>query len=193
MTDEEEKEVKDMMWVYPGNKPLYNMDKVSNMIHKYISVPDYEYNIAVGTDSQMIGKKFQFISVISIHRVGKGGIYFYNKEMVPRAKFPVQNQKLRMFDEVSRSIALGLYLKDEEKIVPEIHVDASPPNKGEFTSKFSDQLRGYVVSCGFEFVLKPTSYAAMAIADKHTKKKRRGRRHKRRFQEAKYKKLHKAK
>ena len=170
-------EILKMKWTFPGEKEKYETEGMFKIIKEYLRVPGYTYDIAIGTDSQMIGKAFQFISVISIHRVGKGGIYFYSKEFVPRAKFPVENQKMRMFDEASRSIALGLYMRDEQKVIPNIHVDASAPGKKEFTAKFSDQLRGYVKSCGFEFMLKPESYAAHAIADKHTKKKRRVRRH----------------
>jgi len=167
----ENEEILAMKWIYPGEKEKYSTVEMAEMVRKYINVPNYTYDVAIGTDSQMVGKIFQFISVVSVHRVGKGGIYFYSKEFVPRAKFPVENQKMRMFDETSRSIALGFYMKDVQKIVPTIHVDASAPHKKEFTAKFSDQLRGYVVSCGFDFMLKPESYAAHAIADKHTKKK----------------------
>lgn len=172
-------------WSAPGEKTKYSTEEVFNTIRDYICDPswkDYEYNVAVGTDSQMIGHAFQFISVISVHRVGKGGLYFYHKEFVPRAKFPVGVQKLRMFDEVARSCSIGLEMQAKISVTPEIHIDASPSHKREeFTAKFSDQLKGYVHSYGFECMLKPESYVAHAIADKHTKKKRRNR-HRRQHQ-----------
>lgn len=167
-------------WSAPGEKTKYSTEEVFNTIRDYVRDPsykDYEYNVAVGTDSQMIGHAFQFISVISVHRVGKGGLYFYYKEFVPRAKFPVGVQKLRMFDEVARSCSIGLEMQAKISVTPEIHIDASPPHKREeFTAKFSDQLKGYVQSYGFECMLKPESYVAHAIADRHTKKKSRKRR-----------------
>lgn len=175
-------------WSAPGEKTKYSTEAVFNTIRGYVRDPsfkDYEYHVAVGTDSQMIGHAFQFISVISVHRVGKGGLYFYNKEFVPRAKFPVGVQKLRMFDEVARSCTIGHEMQAQISISPEIHIDASPPHKrGEFTAQFSEQLRGYVQSYGFVCMLKPESYVAHAIADRHTKKKsRKRRRQERRNQE----------
>ena len=167
-------------WKTPGEKRKYATEEVFKTIRSYTRNPafvDYEYDVAIGTDSQMIGHAFQFISVISVHRIGKGGLYFYHKEFVPRAKFPVGVQKLRMFDEVARSCAIAWELQQTAGVTPKIHIDASPSYKREeFTAKFSDQLKGYVQSYGFDCMLKPESYVAHAIADRHTKKKSRKRR-----------------
>lgn len=161
-----------IIWNCPGELKKYNFEEICNLFQEYVKIPGYEYNIAFGTDSQMIGRKFQFISVVSIHRVGAGGLYFYNKDWVDRVKFPVENQKLRMFDEVGRSLALALFAREKYNIEPEIHIDASPPeNTKEFTAKFSEQLRGYAQACGFKCHLKPGSVVASSIADRHTKKK----------------------
>lgn len=179
----DQEEVMKAQWNVPGEKQKLTSEEVFKLIRAYTrdpNFPDYEYVVAVGTDSQMIGHAFQFISVISVHRVGKGGLYFYHKEFVPRAKFPVGVQKMRMFDEVTRSCMIALALQETAKVTPEIHIDASPSHKKEeFTAKFSDQLKGFAQSMGFECMLKPESYVAHAIADKHTKKKRRNRRHRR--------------
>ena len=87
----------------------------------------------------------------------------------------VTNQKMRMFEEVTKSIQLAVKMQELKGITPQVHIDASPEtNTKSFTSKFSEQLRGYVVSSGFECMLKPDSYAANTIADKHTKKKSNG-------------------
>lgn len=172
-TDEQ---IAEMQWIAPGETKKYSVAEIGKFIRAYIRNPeykDYKYDVAIGTDSQMIGHAFQFISVISVHRIGKGGLYFYHKEFVPRAKFPIEDQKMRMYDEVARSIALGLHFREVQKLAPEIHIDASPSWKKEFTAKFSDELKGYVQGCGFECKLKPESYVAHAIADKHTKKKSR--------------------
>jgi len=171
-----EEEIVDTDWISPGESEKYDVESVGKMLRAYMRDPEYkeyEYDLVVGTDSQMIGNSFQFISVISCHRIGKGGIYFYHKEHVSRVKFPLENQKMRMFDEVARSIALATYLQNQESLVPTVHIDASPSYKEEFTATFSDQLKGYVQGSGFECKVKPESYVAHAIADKHTKKKSR--------------------
>jgi predicted RNase H-related nuclease YkuK (DUF458 family) len=172
-----EQNKEDRTWRVPGSKKRHTLEEVYNIVRDYSRVVGFEYDIGVGTDSQMIGHAFQFISVISAHRVGKGGLYFYEKSFVPRAKFPVGNQKMRMFHEVARSIELAVNMQEAVNIKPTVHIDASPPAKEkEFTSKFSEQLRGYVQSCDFKCMLKPESYVAHAIADRHTKKRSRKRR-----------------
>lgn len=164
-------------WKVPGSKERLTLDEVFRQVRDYTRVAGYEYDVGIGTDSQMIGHAFQFISVISVHRVGKGGLYFYHKSFVPRAKFPVENQKMRMFHEVARSIELAMDMQGAISVNPIVHIDASPPSKKEeFTAQFSEQLRGYVTSCGFVCTLKPESYVAHAIADRHTKKRSRKRR-----------------
>lgn len=136
-----------------------------------------EYQVIVGTDSHMHGRQFRFISVICVYRVGKGGNYYYLESYEPRERY-VQpghgkrvkgNQKMRMFNEVERSIDLATSLFDATGVLPVVHVDASPSTMKEFTSEFSDQLSGYVVANGFTCVLKPTSFVANCIADRHTK------------------------
>lgn len=130
-----------------------------------------EIEVGIGTDSQIIGRNFRFVTVVCIYKKGKGGFYYYRPESLPREKYNVSNQKLRMFDEVAKSIELSLKLKEETGVSPVIHIDASPTASDEFTSAFSDQLRGYAQSCGFKALIKPDSYVASGIADSHSKGK----------------------
>jgi predicted RNase H-related nuclease YkuK (DUF458 family) len=136
-----------------------------------------EYQVIVGTDSHMQGRSFRFITVICVYRVGKGGNYYYLETYEPRDRY-VQgargkkvkgNQKMRMFNEVERSVALAETLFEKTGVLPVVHIDASPASMKEFTSEFSDQLKGYVTASGYECVLKPDSFVANAVADKHTK------------------------
>lgn len=135
------------------------------------------YQVIVGTDSHMHGREFRFITVVCVYRVGKGGNYYYLETYEPRENY-VQgargkkvkgNQKMRMFVEVEKSISLADSLFEKTGVLPIIHIDASPFHKKEFTSAFSDQLKGYVTGAGYECVLKPDSFVANAVADKHTK------------------------
>lgn len=136
-----------------------------------------DYQVIVGTDSHMHGHQFRFITVVCVYRVGKGGNYYYLENYEPRENY-VQaargkrvkgNQKLRMFNEVVRSVEMATTLFDTTGVLPIVHIDASPSHRKEFTSEFSDQLKGYVTSNGFECALKPNSFVANAIADKHSK------------------------
>lgn len=67
------------------------------------------------------------------------------------------------------SIEVADFIVDKTGLIPEIHIDASPKGAGEFTSAFSDSLKGYAVSAGYECRLKPDSPIANAVADRHSK------------------------
>lgn len=163
---------KNLFWKVPEeHNTRYTDEDIFAHVSRAMSDKDYEYEIAIGTDSQVKGRVFRFITVLCIWKKGKGGMYYYRTEYVPKAQFPVSNQKLRMFDEVAKTIDLATKVEEKTGVRPIIHVDASIPHKKEFTSSFSEQLKGYVVSCGYECVLKPESYVANCIADRHTKKK----------------------
>jgi predicted RNase H-related nuclease YkuK (DUF458 family) len=74
-----------------------------------------------------------------------------------------------MFNEVERSVAMAEKILDVCGVIPVVHIDASPSHRHEFTSEFSEHLKGYVTASGYECVLKPDSFVANAVADKHTK------------------------
>lgn len=131
------------------------------------------FEVGVGTDSQLIKNIFQFVTVVSIWNRGKGGFYFYKLEYHPKSNFPPKSQKLRMFEEVSKSIATAVLVEENLNLKPIIHIDASTANKAAFTSAFSEQLTGYAVSSGYEALAKPYSWIASAIGDRHTKRKMR--------------------
>ena len=164
-------------WRIPGEPGRHSLLSIAESVENKMlnSDDDQDFTIAVGTDSQIIGNKFCFVSVISIHKKGKGGTYYFKQELSKPSKHMISNQKMRMFEEVTKSLEIAMLIREMKGIIPQIHIDASPEaNTKSFTSKFSEQLKGYVVSSGFECLLKPDSYAANAIADKHTKKKSNG-------------------
>lgn len=161
---------------YDGNK--FAESHVLDWVRKTQLDHEHEYQIIVGTDSHMQGRAFRFITVICVYRVGKGGNYFYLETYEPRENYIAGNirgkkvkgnQKMRMFNEVEKSIEIAELLVDQTSVIPVVHIDASPSSGKEFTSAFSDQLKGYVTGQGFECVLKPDSFVANAVADKHTK------------------------
>jgi uncharacterized protein len=166
--------LKESMWLIAGDTEKLTTEEV----FAYVKAETlrarnevYTTEVGIGTDSQMIGRNFRFVSVICLYRKGKGGFYFYRPESIPREKYQAKNQKLRMFDEVAKSIELSVALQEQTGIVASIHIDASPLGKGEFTSAFSDQLKGYVQSCGYACLLKPDSYVSSGLADQHSKSK----------------------
>jgi len=164
----------DCRWRCPGSSERLTDSEVFAIIsnaEQKSYYDDVEVEISIGTDSQPIGEVFCFVTVVCVYRKGRGGIYYYKRELVRPKPHILKNQKLRMFDEVYKSIEIAVALREETGVAAMIHIDASPSSGTAFTSKFTDQLKGYVISSGLDCALKPASYAANAIADRHTKKR----------------------
>lgn len=128
--------------------------------------------LIVGVDSHLHGVSYRFITVVCLYRKGRGGFYYYNVSEQHRKQFkgtyPVR-VKARMFYETSLAIEIATEIQEKTGLSPVVHLDASPANTGELTSMFSDQLKGYVTASGFEAALKPWSFVASGIANKHSK------------------------
>ncbi len=132
-----------------------------------------EYRFIVGTDSQVYpGPKVVFISAIIVHRIGKGAIYFYDRELVIK-KFALEE---RMFTEVSLSLKMaGDLLKAMERSpeflssdLPEIEIHIDIGNNGR-TRELVSSVVGMVRGSGFACQTKPDACGASTVADRHTK------------------------
>jgi len=133
---------------------------------------DYPVKVIVGTDSNKCGKLtkfYKFIIALCVYREHKGGTYFYKKIHEKKEKF-CNNNKMRLFEEVTKSLEVANKFRDEYGITPIVHIDASNPELSKaFSSTFGDQLVGYAVSSGYIATLKPESFTASHIANKHSK------------------------
>lgn len=152
----------------------YVLDEVIELVRQRVANPDTTTHVMVGTDSHSFGANYHFITVICAWDVGKGGTYFYQSALESRKSF-AGSQKLRLQDEVTKSLVIAYELETKLGVKPEVHIDASPPNSKEFSASFSEMLRGYVLSSGYDAILKPDSFVSNCIADKHTRKRVRGR------------------
>jgi len=130
--------------------------------------PERTYQLVIGTDSQPHnGAGVDFVTAIVIHRVGSGGIYFWKR--VVNKKVYVLRQ--RMYEEAAMSLemaetVLALLHKDGiTKYDVEIHVDI-----GKFgdTREMITEIIGMVRGSGYTVKMKPDSYAASKVADRHT-------------------------
>lgn len=144
-----------------------DFNKMFEIIKNFASkLPKERYHISVGTDSQNFDLT-KVVLVVSVHRIGYGGIFFYDIKKVK--KLTDINQKL--FYETS--ISLELAMKLSKKFKSEnfnyeigIHVDAGESGP---TSRIIPEITTWVRSCGFECKTKPDSYAASTIADRYSK------------------------
>lgn len=137
------------------------------IIKKFISKSSHSiYDISVGTDSQNFGYT-KTVVVVAVHRVGSGGIFFYDIKKVKK----ITNITQKLFFETSMSLEIATELSKElekEKIDFGINIHVDAGNKGK-TSKLIPEIVGWIKACGFDCHTKPDSYAASSIADKYSK------------------------
>lgn len=149
----------------------YTLQDIYNVIEKRMEAhQDTDTRIMVGTDSHGIRNTFHFVTVLGIWNVGKGGTYFHFSSFEPKKQY-FGVEKLRLQNEVNKSLEIAFAIEEKFGLKPEVHIDISTQEKENFSSSMSELLKGYVLSSGYQPILKPDGFMASAIADKHTKKK----------------------
>jgi predicted RNase H-related nuclease YkuK (DUF458 family) len=163
----------DKIWTEANNSEIkYSLDEVFSLLKKNMeSNLETDTKLMIGTDSHRQKHMYHFVTVIGIWNVGRGGTYFHCSTLEPKKNFG-GSQKMRLHTEVLKSIEIALICEEHIKMKPEIHIDASPEEVNNFSSSFSEMLKGYVISNGYNAILKPNSFMANTIADKHTRIKK---------------------
>lgn len=144
-----------------------SINKMINIIKDYInSDKTINYKVTIGTDSQNRNVT-KIVIVVAIHRIGKGGIFFYDIKTEKKIK----NLQQKIYYETALSLELGSKLAEsfldegiEENI--EIHVDIGKRGK---TSDMITEIVGWVKNSGFDCKIKPEAYTATCIADRISK------------------------
>lgn len=141
---------------------------IGRLSHYLDQDPDASYRIIIGSDSQNYNHHgVDFVSALVIHRVGHGGIYFWQKRVEPR----VFSLPERIYQEALDSLLLAQALLEElrnRNILRysfEIHVDVG--QVGE-TRELINEVVGMIRGNGFDVKTKPDSFAASKVADRHT-------------------------
>lgn len=145
-----------------------NFEETFNEIVDYMQAfPEDQYKLIVGTDSQVKDDTW-FVTAVIIHHVGKGARYFY----VKRRQRPMESLRQRMLYEASLSLTMAglmaerLSRNGHADLNVEIHLDVG--RQGE-TKELIRELVGMITGSGFNAKIKPESYGASKVADKHTK------------------------
>lgn len=147
-----------------------NLSQVVDQAVTYIEKENNShFRIIIGTDSELNGKETaHFVSAIVVHHVGHGGIYFWAQT----TKSEIKDLRQRMYEEATYSLTLAQELLDHfkkrnlplDKIL-EIHVDIG--QNGD-TRAMIAEIVGMVKGSGFTCKIKPESFAASNVADRHT-------------------------
>lgn len=171
-------------------KGIMDLGRVVIELINYIKEdPEARYKIVIGTDSENRGKGADFVCVVAIHRIGKGGRYFWSRI------FDERNLDLRsrIYHEATVSLALAGAFLEKELEFHKVKVDMSQSINDLFkllgTNKeiiFSNELEihvdiglngptkamikeivGMIRGSGFPVRIKPEAFAAATLADKH--------------------------
>ena len=154
---------------FSQQKSPLTLEEVIDEVTLFVEgAPERMYHIIVGSDSRS-AHEVELVTAITVWRVGNGAIHFWTKTE-PRAFAQLRD---RIYAEVIRSITLAQEVRSRlrdrlhEKISwdDQIHIDVG--EKGP-TREFIDTAVGMVRGYGFEAFIKPQSFGASVVADRHT-------------------------
>ena len=144
--------------------------EVVEEIRQFVLVkPEREYKVIIGSDSAT-KNPVSVVSTITVWRVGNGGMYFWTRAR-EKNFYTLQD---RIYSEALQSITLAQELKSrlkeifgEEMLERQIEVHLDVGLNGP-TKTMVDQVVGMVKGYGFDPVIKPASFGASSVADRHT-------------------------
>lgn len=158
------------------NSPSKGKLAIDQMVDELVGFmseePDFFYQLVIGTDSKSgrhnVSKSLDFVTAVVIHRKGKGGRYFWQKNQVDK----IATLRDKIYTETLLSIQLAEKLVPEltkklngERYRLEIHIDVGDVGP---TREMIKEVVGMVNGNGFTAKTKPESYGAFVVADKHT-------------------------
>lgn len=149
-----------------GSKLDVKDNELTNILKTHI---DRKGKVIIGTDSMLTNDKFIFVNAICLY--GKDspfhGRYFYQRYVDKNEGN--KNLLVRLFKETTDSIQIANEIKNiNDKAEIEIHMDVNSNSKF-LSGKYSSAIIGYITGVGFKYKIKPDSYAASAVADRHTR------------------------
>ena len=152
-------------------KGQMSLKDVSKDILSYIKEDQQrKYNLVIGTDSHG-QKEAEFITAVIIHRIGRGGRYFWKKS----EKQKINGLRHKIWKEVTFSLDLAQNLIGDLKdfIIKnsspfyenlEIHIDVGENGP---TREMIKEVVATVNGNGFKAKVKPEAYGASVTADRH--------------------------
>ena len=140
---------------------------MDTLVAEMMAHPRERFELLVGTDSSVTGRRVDLVSAIVLHTLGKGGRYFWTR----KRERNIQSLRQRIWREAWLSFELAqktiARLGDISLLQfdLEIHVDIG---KNGRTKDMIDEVVGMIIANGFAVRIKPHAYAASSVADKYT-------------------------
>lgn len=155
---------------YDHRSEQCSFNDMIDVIRNYVlSNSSFDFELIVGTDSQThYGiKSTKYVTAIVIRKVGNGAKYFYKKDFkseIPNLRKKIWEEALRTYDVLEKVKILVSDIVSEEKIIS--HVDVG--NNGK-TKQYISEITSIFINSGYDVKIKPNSYVASGVADKHSK------------------------
>jgi predicted RNase H-related nuclease YkuK (DUF458 family) len=126
-----------------------------------------KYKVTIGTDSELLNtKNADFVTAIVVHRIGNGGRYFWRRFEL--GKFHTLRDRIirevLISLEVAQDVLTELKKSDLPEFEFEIHADIGVNGP---TNAVIQEVMGMIRAHNFEAKMKPESYAASNVADRH--------------------------
>ena len=147
-----------------GNE--YDEEYITKEIDDYVKTGGKIY---VGADSMLLANACNFAAVIAMHDRDNNIAKYYFKRFKEKSG-NYQVLQVKILEEVMLAIQTAQHVLN---ICPdaeiELHIDIGSTKKNE-TRKMINLVKGWVTGTGFNFKIKPHSWASSSLADWHTKK-----------------------
>lgn len=160
---------------------------VNDLINYRKEDTNAKYKVMVGTDSEVRSNGIEFVCVVAIHRITKGGRYFWlriwdDRKLDMRSRIyheatislalagALLEKELELHDikiDMSQSINEVFKMLDNDVVFMndlEIHVDIGPNGP---TKEMIKEIVGMIRGSGYPVRIKPEAVVAANVADKY--------------------------
>jgi predicted RNase H-related nuclease YkuK (DUF458 family) len=157
------------IWYSPSGE-IFTFEEVIGKLRSYILINvGFDFEVIIGTDSQLHSspKSTKYVTAIVVRKIGNGAQYYYKKEYrdeVPSLRKKIWTEALLTYETIGKVKDLVSDIIGEEKVIS--HVDVGSVGK---TKKYIDEIKSIFTNSGYDVKIKPNSYVASGVADKHSK------------------------
>jgi len=142
-------------------------DVISTVVSEMAKGSKERFALLIGTDSSTTADRLDLVSAIVLHKIGHGGRYFWTRtseRRAPSLRFKIWREAWLSL-QLAQDVMRGLEAHSLLQVNLEIHVDIGENGR---TKELIDEVVGMIVGSGMAVRIKPHSFAASAVADKHT-------------------------
>jgi uncharacterized protein len=158
-----------MLFTSPSRGQVSFQEMFEDLVSYTNEHPDDTYKLIIGTDSHsFLNESVIFVTAVVVHRIGKGGRFYYHKQ---KTRY-MESLRQRIYYETFLSLEVATRLTEQIaqnsdcRLNVEIHLDVG--EKGE-TRDIIKEVVGMVIGSGYQACIKPDSYGATTVADRFTK------------------------